>query len=213
LVGGALLAAAVVAWRWLEGEPPAHDQVQVLQTLPQSDASRTATPSAVTYPFAKDDRTADPVAPQAPSPPEPKPVALPAPPGVTAQQWQALVAEWSPRPDGARELARLDAYFRFADTVRQFRELNRATDAEPTPALVALARRIDAELDRHVAQNELDGSEAYDIKATLLEVLEPDADAADEKLERWAASLPRSPNGTHRPSIPSGNGPAREAQR
>ncbi len=196
LAGVVVAAVGFFALRWLD-DTTARDQVQVLQTLPQSDASRTASPSAVTYPFAKDDHAPDAAASAAaatsPPPRAQAPVATrPVPPGVTPGQWQALVAEMSARPDGERELARLDAYFRFADTVRQFRELNRASGADPTPALVALAQRIDAELDTHVAQRELAGSEAYDIKATVLEVLEPDADAADDKLERWAAGLPRS---------------------
>lgn len=188
------VAAGVLVMHWFD-DTSARDQVQVLQALPQSDAAKTATTSAVAYPFGKD----GPSTPEAATPPAApaasaaatKPAARSVPPGISAQQWQALVAELSAKPDGARELARLDKYFRFADTVRQFRDLNRTAAGEPTPALIALAQQIDAELDVHVAQRELSGSEAYDIKATLLEVLEPDADAADEKLERWARTLPR----------------------
>lgn len=188
------VAAGVVLVRWLD-DTTARDQVQVLQTLPQSEAAKTATTSAVAYPFGKD----GPPSPEATPPTEParpaaavKPAARSVPPGISAQQWQTLVAELSAKPDGAREIARLDQYFRFADTVRQFRDLNRTASGDPTPALVALAKQIDTELDVHIAQRELSGSEAYDIKATLLEVLEPDAEAADDKLERWARTLPRA---------------------
>ena len=194
----AAVAGAVTAFvfmRWLD-DTSARDQVQVLRNLPQSEAAKTATTSAVAYPFGTDGSPAsEAAAPAAVNSPAPAPAKLTArsvPPGISAQQWHALVAELSAKPDGAREIARLDAYFRFADTVRQFRDLNRATTGQPTPGLVALAHQIDAELDVHVAQRELSGSEAYDIKATLLEVLEPDAEAADEKLEQWARTLPRS---------------------
>jgi hypothetical protein len=196
IVGVAVaVAAGVLVVRWFD-DTSARDQVQLLQTLPQSEAAKTATTAAVAYPFGKD----GPSSPEATPPIEParpaaaaKPAARSVPPGISAQQWHTLVAELSAKPDGAREIARLDQYFRFADTVRQFRDLNRtAASSEPTPALVALARQIDAELDTHIAQRELSGSEAYDIKATLLEVLEPDAEAADEKLERWTRTLPRA---------------------
>jgi hypothetical protein len=205
LVGAALLAATFFAWRWFDDDS-VHDQVQVLQTLPQSEASRAASTSAVAYPFGQGSASSPGGASPgdgatSPPPVAAKPVVPPTPPGVTTAQWENLIAEVSTRPDAAREIVRLDAYFRFADTVRQFRELTRAADSEPTPALIALARRIDAELDQHIAQRELAGSEAYDIKATVLEVLEPDADAADEKLERWAEGLPRSHTDTDRAAM------------
>ncbi len=196
IAAAALGTAAVLALRWFD-DTSARDQVQVLQTLPQPDASKTATTSAVTYPFAKDgSSSADGAVLTAPTTAAPERVtpakaARPVPPGLTAQQWQALVNDLTAKPDGAREIARLETWFRFADTVRQFRDLNRAALGEPTPALVALAKQIDSELDVHVAQRELSGTEAHDIKATLLEVLEPDADTADETLERWARTLPR----------------------
>ena len=201
LVTTPLLAAGILALRWLDDTRP-EAQVQVLNPLPPVDASQGST-SAMTYPFAKESSPqGEPATASRTAPPRPAKV-LRTPPGITPERWQALVEELSAKPDGAAEIARLESYLHFSDAVRQFRELQRvARGAEPTAAVVALAGRIDAAVDIHLQRRELSGSEAYDIKAAVLEVLEPDPDALDDKLERWAeSSLPRQNTDTDRAAM------------
>lgn len=195
----ALALATLLALRWLD-DTRARDTVQVLQPLPQTDASKSATAAAATYPFSTNNvtnghenngaalsggmRATTPA-----TPPKAQPASRRAPPGLTSAQWQAQVAALSAQPDGATKIARLESYLVFNDEVRQFRQLHDNSTGLPSPSLVALARQIDTALDTHVKQRMLGSRDAYDIKGALLDVLEPDPDRADDALERWADAI------------------------
>ena len=79
----------------------------------------------------------------------------------------------------------------FADAVRQFRDLAQASHDRPGAALVALARHLDVQLDSQFAQRGMTLSDAAALKAALLAVLAPHADAADAALERWVQAQTR----------------------
>ncbi len=201
-----LVVAGVLVLRWLDDTQP-QAQVQLLDPLPPVDATRAST-SAMTYPFARASEAEGSDTRQGPrdaarnAAVAPRTAPARTPPGITPERWQALVEELSAKPNGAAEIARLEAYFQFSDSVRQFRELQRvsATD-EPSAAMVSLAKRIDSAIDIHLQRRELSGNEAYDIKAAVLEVIEPDSDALDEKLDRWAEGLPRQTTDSDRTAI------------
>lgn len=186
LAAATLIASgALIAARWFD-DTQARDGVQILHPLPQAspDDKLAATTSAMAYPFGKDSRAPDSKGRDAPS-------TTNVPPGVAPKQWQALVAKAATRSDGAQEIARLDASYRFADAVRQFRDLAQASHDRPGAALVALARHLDVQLDSQFAQRGMTLSDAAALKAALLAVLAPHADAADAALERWVQAQTR----------------------
>lgn len=110
----------------------------------------------------------------------------PVPPGVTATQWQQLVAEHAGRPDGAVELQRLSEYFHFSAALQQFRQLRKA--ASSGPELAALAQVLDQGLDARLQRQEVNGAEARAIKAAVLEVQLPDEAARQAALRQWQAA-------------------------
>lgn len=188
-----IAVGSLVAVRWFD-DTQARDGVQVLHALPQTSADNelTAT-SSVAYPFATGDQSPN-VAPRDAL------LATNVPPGVTRKQWQTLVAKASTRPDGAQEMARLEASYRFTDALRQFRDLarsdiDRATQVSQeraAPGLVSLATQINVQLDAQFAQRGITLSDAAEVKAALLAVLEPDADRANVALEHWVQAQSRA---------------------
>lgn len=110
----------------------------------------------------------------------------PVPPGVTATQWQQLVAEHAGRPEGAAELQRLSEYFHFSAALQQFRQLRKS--AVGGPELTALAQVLDRGLDARLQRQEVNGAEARAIKAAVLEVLQPDEAARQAALRQWQAA-------------------------
>lgn len=105
------------------------------------------------------------------------------PPGVSAEQWAALRAEYADRP---AELRRLADHFTFADQVDRFRS-GRA--GGPSAGQLALARSLDAGLNERLHERELGAAEARLIKVAVLEVLLDDEQQRREALDRWEASL------------------------
>lgn len=110
----------------------------------------------------------------------------PVPPGVTAAQWQQLVAEHAGRPEGAAELQRLSEYFHFSAALQQFRQLRKA--ASGGPELAALAQLLDQGLDARLQRQEVNGAEARAIKAAVLEVLQPDEASRQAALRQWQSA-------------------------
>lgn len=103
------------------------------------------------------------------------------PPGVSAEQWRALVAELRQRPDGAAELTRLRAYMVWSDAVERWR-------ADPGNA--ALAAEVRAGLPERLARREVSAPEARLLEGTLLATLEPDAARRAQALRSFDAALP-----------------------
>ena len=103
------------------------------------------------------------------------------PPGLTAEQWAALEAEWRARPDGASERQRVLAYLTWSDAMRRWRA---------NPADVDLARSVDAGLPDRLALREVSAGEARQIKAALLATLEPDEARRTAALQAWDATVP-----------------------
>ena len=62
------------------------------------------------------------------------------PPGVTREQWAAIEAEVSKRPDAPAELQRLHAYLQWSDALRRFREAPAADRAALAATALALGR-------------------------------------------------------------------------
>ena len=126
-------------------------------------------------------------APAPAMPAAPAPVALP--PGVSAEQWAALRAEYADRP---AELRRLADHFAFADELDRFRS-GRAGGR--SAGQLALARSLDAGLDERLRERELSAAEARLIKIAVLEVLADDEDQRRDTLGRWEAALaPSAPD-------------------
>ena len=127
------------------------------------------------------------VAQQALTKPAPAPAAPP--PGVNAEQWAALRAEYADRP---AELRRLADHFVFADELDRFRS-GRAGGR--SAGQLALARSLDAGLDERLRERELSAAEARLIKIAVLEVLVDDEDQRRDTLGRWEAALaPSAPD-------------------
>lgn len=159
----------------------------VLALSPEAAAPRPAGPLAA--PAANLEPTLPQVAPSTP-PASPKPAPAAAgtrPPGVSAAQWAALGAEMALRPDGEAELARLDAYFRFADAAQRF---HRARPAGASAELSALARTVDEALPERLRQRELSAAEARQLKIAILEVQVADAGERASRLQQWQQALP-----------------------
>lgn len=106
-----------------------------------------------------------------------------APPGVTPAQWAELQHELAGRPD---ELARLQAYFGFADQLQRFRALPRE---DRGATRVALAQALDAGLDERLRRRELGVGEARLIKIAVLQVLQPDAAQQAAQMQQWEQAM------------------------
>ena len=183
-------AALVMAGLWLvgPGKPPQAARVAVPATTPATAVQ--GVESLPPVPGAAPAAAEGPARVSAPT------AGGPVPPGVTATQWQQLVAEFAGRPEGAAELQRLSDYFHFSAALQQFRQLRRS--ASGGPELAALAQVLDQGLDTRLQRQEVNGAEARAIKTALLEVLQPDEAARQAALRQWqaaaaplASSLPR----------------------
>ena len=172
------LALAVAAWAGFRGttQPAA----LAVQSAPATATAAVAGQSSSMLPTATAPAGTAPSGPAAPT------TSNTLPPGVTAEQWQQLVAEMATRPDGAAELARLAEYFHFSDALQRFRQLRRqsASGAE----LAALARTLDDGLDVRLQRREVSGAEARAIKLAVLEVLLPDDNRRQATLQQWQAA-------------------------
>ncbi|WP_374567092.1 hypothetical protein [Ideonella sp.] len=130
--------------------------------------------------------------PTAPPPTKPAPPVAPdaahAPaPLLDAQQWARLQQSLAGHPQADAEAARIIELLAYQRSVQQFRAERQAHagTGAATPALTALARRIDEGLDARIARGEVSGPEAQRLKAALLEVLEPDAAQRTAALAAW----------------------------
>jgi len=139
--------------------------------------SLASTPVPVQAPAAQP--VATPMAPAAPSASTP----IDVPPGVSADQWQQITAELSGRPDGPAELKRLHDYYTFADALQRFRALRTARPDDP--ALLPLARALDAGLSARVQRGEVSGPEGLLLKQAVLQVLETDDVQRAIQLRQW----------------------------
>ena len=196
LAGVSALAVAAAAW-----VAARHD------TEPAAAEARVAHGDAAQAQAGQPDRAAigpnpagvvsqaPPIAPLAGSAANAAPAATP--PGISPEHWQRLRAELGSRADGASELARLRAYLEYADALQRFRALK----AQPSgsPELVALATTLDAGLAERQRQREMHGAEAYQVKRAVLEILEPDAAAREQRLAAWQAAqaTPAVASATH----------------
>ena len=121
----------------------------------------------------------------------PAPAAAAAPPAPTAAtepvldaaQWAQLQTSLADHPQRDAETARIVEFLAYQRAVRSFRAQRQGGAA--APAVVELARRLDAELPLHVARGEMSGPEAFRLKAALLESLEPDPGRRTEALAAW----------------------------
>lgn len=117
----------------------------------------------------------------------PAPAATPAvaatEPLVDTSEWAQLQAALADSPDRDAETARILDLLDYQRAVQRFATLRQA-DAT-APALLALARRIDAGLPRRLARGEMSGPEAMRLKATLLEVLQPEPSQRAQALAAW----------------------------
>ena len=107
--------------------------------------------------------------------------ATPPPPGVTREQWAAIEAEVSKRPDAPAELQRLHAYLQWSDALRRFREAPAADHA-------ALAATIEQGLAERIPQGEVSAGEARQIESALLALTGADEAERAERLRQWAAT-------------------------
>lgn len=111
------------------------------------------------------------------------PATTPAEPLVDAGQWTQLQAALADDPNRDAETARILDLLGYQRAVQRFATLRQAGTADPS--LPALARRLDAALPGRLARGEMSGPEAMRLKATLLEVLEPDAAQRAPALAAW----------------------------
>jgi len=103
------------------------------------------------------------------------------PPGVTREQWAAIEAEVSKRPDAPAELQRLHAYLQWSDALRRFREA-------PAADRAALAATIEQGLAERIRQGEVSAGEARQIESALLALTVGDDTERVERLRQWAAT-------------------------
>lgn len=111
------------------------------------------------------------------------PAVAPAEPLIASDQWAQLQAALVDDPNRDAETARILDLLDYQRAVQRFATLRQA-DAT-APALQALARRIDAGLPGRLARGEMSGPEAMRLKATLLEVLQPDPSQRAQALAAW----------------------------
>lgn len=123
--------------------------------------------------------------PSAPGQPPLAPEAAP-PPGMSAEQWQALQASLADHPQREAELARITTLMGFRHDVARLRALRR--EGHATPEWQALAQRVQAGLPARLAAREISAAEALALQAAVLEVLQPDAGRRAEQLTQWRAS-------------------------
>ncbi len=108
------------------------------------------------------------------------------PPGLSREQWAALVAEMKNRADGSAELHRLSGYFAWSDTLQRFRDARRA--GAGADELRPLAQALDAGLAERLRRAEVSAGEARQIESAILAVTVADEAQRGERLQRWAAT-------------------------
>ncbi|HEV8691158.1 MAG TPA: hypothetical protein VGQ91_12730 [Ideonella sp.] len=127
--------------------------------------------------------------------PQPMAPAAAKEPVLDAAQWNQLQAALADHPQRDAETARVVELLAYQRSVRSLRAQRQSGTA--APALIELARRLDAELPLHLARGEMTGPEAMRLKATLLESLEPDPARRAEALAAWRdAQLQAHPRAT-----------------
>lgn len=109
--------------------------------------------------------------------------AIAPPPGLTAEQWSTIEAELAAHPTPAAERQRLRDYFGWSDAVRRWRGARHD---------FALARQVDAGLADRLARSEVSVPEARQLKAALLQTLQPDEAGRSAALQAFEAGLPAS---------------------
>ncbi|MCO5976652.1 hypothetical protein [Ideonella oryzae] len=105
------------------------------------------------------------------------------PDGLTAQEWAQVQPALASDPDAASELQRIGRWLSFQRRGQRFQEALHRQDHGPETQ--ALARRIDAEIDTHLALGELSGPEALALKSAVLGELEPDTPTRAQTLRQW----------------------------
>lgn len=105
------------------------------------------------------------------------------PDGLTPQEWARLRQALADTPDAASELQRIGRWLSFQRQGQRFQDALHRRDHGPQTQ--ALARRIDAEMDTHLALGELSGPEALALKAAVLGELEPDTRVREQALTQW----------------------------
>lgn len=121
------------------------------------------------------------------SPTAATPPAAPAePPLIEAGPWAQLQAALADDPKRDAETARILDLLAYQRVVQRFATLRQA--GATAPALEPLARRIDVGLPQRLASGEMSGPEAMRLKATLLEVLEPEPSQRAPALAAWRES-------------------------
>lgn len=106
-----------------------------------------------------------------------------APPGMTPQQWQQLVAALQDQPERVAELTRIASYLGFSARVQHF-QTQRTVGARGA-TLAPLAQQLQTEVAQRLDHGELSMAEAESLQTELLEVLEPDAARRDQALDQW----------------------------
>lgn len=179
---GLLGAAGLAGWLWWPGAAP---RALADAALPP-DATLTAGERRAAGPVPPSATVADlPLTAQAGPPPQ-APDAPP-PPGLSAEQWQALQASLAGHPQREAELARITALMGFRHDVARLRALRR--DGHATPEALALAQRVQAGLPARLAAREISAADAQALQAAALDVLQPDAGRRAEQLAQWRAAL------------------------
>lgn len=97
---------------------------------------------------------------------------------LTNEQRRQLEAALADHPQPQVELRRIAQYMRFQAQLDAWR------DADPARRQ-ALARQLDSTLDERMGRREVSADEARQLKAALLEDLEPDASRRASALTRW----------------------------
>ncbi|MEO5883768.1 MAG: hypothetical protein ABIQ06_15230 [Caldimonas sp.] len=108
------------------------------------------------------------------------------PPGVTPEQWAAIEAEMTQRPDALAELQRLRAYLQWSDALRRFREARAA--GLPATEQMALAQVLEQGLGERIRGAEVSAAEARQIEGAILELTVADDVERSERLRQWAAT-------------------------
>lgn len=168
--GAALVLLAVGAGAWLLAGRDRHDAAPSSPITPPAIAAAQA-PRAAAAPQP----TARAAVAAEASP------AIPA--GLSADQYQQLRDSLAGHPQQEAEVARVVAYLQFANQWQQFQQ-RRAAGAPPSE-LQPLARALDAALDVRLQQREMAAAEAMQVKAALLDVLQPDASTHAAALRDW----------------------------
>lgn len=185
----ALAAAAVVAlaWWWLQPAAEAPAPAVVAATPAPALPSPFGSGPAVVGPDATPPAAAPaPVAAAAPVPPEPP--AEDGAPGLPLAELKELKAQLAAEGPARDEAGLMAEHLLFADATLRLKHLRlRGGDAAE---LRGVAQIVDETLDTQLARGEVTPGEARDLKASVLQVIEPDAARRQALLAQWLQRHP-----------------------